>query len=341
MVNKLIENTTPIKPIRKTKEERAAQAASEGDHLKVVKAKVKELERDNFKKLIAFTSGNPWYKLGFNSALIYEYQVMPHLKTVYFRPHEDNDHYSFSKAGIVSISDIVSFADIMVKMGASIPESLQKYFMDGQPTGERPAEDEREDTYIFELNGMTRAKLEEFHKAKNRDINAINELLLPAYLPTELYPDLHALAQEIMKLITRLSPPIRDTYGVELMKLSMNSLRDINATCNGYGTAADFRSVLKTTAFRMAEIQEIIRTMLDCGVIKMGYCQMVVGIAINVQKDAKRELDKFNKNESSFVRAIKEAKNFPVIKGLEATDKIARQNPDKSGYIETIPPKEV
>ena len=42
-----------------------------------VKGKVKELEEKNFSRLVLFSSGSEWFKMGGNSLLIYKYVIAP------------------------------------------------------------------------------------------------------------------------------------------------------------------------------------------------------------------------------------------------------------------------
>ena len=307
-------------------------------HCKAVKAEVYELERQNVNKIIAFDSGEPWYKIAFKSNLIYEFYVMPHLKEVYFQPRQDNDHYSFSKTGVTSISDIVAFADGLKKRGAIIPESLEKYFDGSLPPDARPRGEERQDIYTFEFKGLTRAHIEAYLKAKMRTMEDLNALILPYYIPQELYADLHSLAQVICDLILRLPTPVRDVYGKTMSKLSVEMVRDINATCNGYGTEGSFARVLNMILYRCAEIQEIVRILLDTNHVRFGACQSLLKLTLKVQQDAKEELAHIEKKGNPIVESIKKAKDFPKLKGVNLDDMFQGKSPERHGLIETRKP---
>ncbi len=305
---------------------------------KEAKAEAYELERHNVNKIIAFDSGEPWYKIGFKSNLIYEFYVMPHLKEVYFKPRPDNDHYSYSKTGVTGISDIVAFADGLKKRGAIIPESLEKYFDGSLPADARPRGDERQMIYVFEFKGLTRTNIETYLKAKMKTMEDINALLMPYYIPQELYADIHSLGQIICDMLLRLPSPVRDVYGEILAKLSVAMLRDLNATCNGYGNEQSFARTLNMILYRCAEIQEIVRILLDTKHVRFGAFQLLLKVTLKVQQDAKEELAHIEKKGNPVVEAIKKAKNFPKLKGVNLEDLFEERNPEHQGIIETRTP---
>ena len=306
------------------------------------------MEKNNFTKIILFDSGSPWYKIAFNSLLIYEYRVMPHLKEARFTLRPDSDSYHRSDGGIVGVNDLVAFADIMRKVGASLPEELESCF-DGDKVVKRKLNNsERRRFYVFELGEMTREKFNTYLKARKRKAEDLNELVLPAYIPRELYPDAHGLAQEIAKMTARFPKEIRDTYGEQVAKLSVAIVRDINIACNGYyGGKKGFMDTLERVLYRAAEIQEILRILMDANLISYGLCQMLTLASIKVQKDALAEYAALLSGDSKFVQAIKDAKNFPRIMNIDLSDQdtLPKKDPksDKNkpnGYIETIPPEE-
>lgn len=263
---------------------------------------------------------------------------MPHLKTVYFKPRQDSDHYSYSKVGVTSISDIVVLAEALKKRGAKIPESLEKYFDGSVPDTERPSEEERQEIYTFEFEGLKSTQIDKFFKAKMQREEDLNTLLLPYYIPQDLYADLHKLAQLACDMTVRFPVALRNTYGAELMKMTIEMLRDINATCNGFGNETSFARTLNLVLYRSAEMQEIIRVLLDTKYISYGACQNILKLTLKVQQDAKEELAKIARKDDPIVAAIKVAKNFPKLKGVDLDDMFDKENKDHEGFIETRMP---
>ena len=310
------------------------------EYIRDTKRSAKKLERNNFKEIILFDSGAPWYKMAFNSALIYEFQVTPHLAENPFRIRADSDGYATSNVGVVGVNDVLRFAEIMVKIGASIPISLRKYFNEN---GERPdtgvklPTKERERFYIFEIDKMSRAKFDTYLKAKRKKEKDLNELVLPAYVPRELYPDLHLFAAEIAKACVRLPHNIYEIYGKQMAQVSITMLRHINLSCNGYyGGKEGFHRALARTVEGCAEIQEALRVLLDSNVLTYGRCQELALLAIKVQQDALIEQGWLNdETESQYVKAIKEMKNFQRIREMDLSESLPRKSEGQNGYIET------
>ena len=301
------------------------------DQLVEIKEEVKELERNNWSSIIAFTSGYPWFKVGFNSALIYEFGVRPHFKSSPFSIRNDSDNYAFSKTGIISIRNILQFADVLQKAGATIPETLKHYFENGNLIEDaKVLEKDQKDYYEFKIKGMTKAKIKTYMEEHFRGEKELNELVLPFYIPQHLYPDSRYLAQMIADLSTRFPKEIRETYGRKITELSIQILRDINVSCNGYGDGANsYIKTLNMTLFRCAEIIEILRILMDIRIIKPNACSIALKTAIKVQADAKDELKKVReKGENPVVAAIKMAKNFPKLDDVNLADKIAVEPPN-------------
>lgn len=310
-------------------------------YLQETKKEVRKMEKGNFDKIIAFDSGDPWYKIAYNSMLIYQYHIMPHLRTPYFKPREDNDRYEFSKVGVLGIFDIVVFAEQVYKMGGRVPDSLMPYIDGTKGKDERPTTEERERIYIFEVDGLSIAKVEQYLKAKMKTMEDLNKLVLPNYLPQELYPDIHSLAEEATKMVVNtLSDALKRACGERILDLVFDSLRDINASCNGYGNGVEsYKKTLMMIIYRCAEIQERIRVLLDIGAIRLGACQNLLALSIRVQKDAITELQRMNKADSATVKAIKEAKNFPKIKNVDLSELFT--DPELAGSHEIITRKAI
>ncbi|MDO4987396.1 MAG: hypothetical protein Q4E46_03780 [Candidatus Saccharibacteria bacterium] len=333
--NKTSASNTPEEVERKKED-----AREQLKHFKEVKAEAYELERQNVNKIIAFDSGEPWYKIGFKSNLIYEFYVLPHLKEAHFKPRQDSDHYTYSKTGVTSISDIIVFAEELKKRGAIIPESLEKYFDGSLPSDARPHGEERQSIYVFEFKGLTRANIDTFFKAKMKTMEDLNELVLPYYIPQELYADLHSLAQMTCDMLLRLPTAVRNVYGEILANLTVAMLRDINATCNGYGAEGSLSRVLNLILYRCAEIQEVVRILLDSNHLRFGACQVLLRLTLKVQQDAKEELAHIEKKGNPVVEAIKKAKDFPKLKGVKLDDIIGEPKAGSAGIIKTRSPQQ-
>ena len=300
------------------------------EHLVNVKEEVKELEHTNWDSVIAFTSGSPWFKIGFNSVLIMEFGVRPYFKTTRFSVRGDSDNYAFSKTGIISVRNILQLADMLQKAGGVIPESLKQYFDEkGKLIKDAKVKPEdQKDYYTFKIKGMTQAKIKTYMEEHFRAEKDLNELVMPFYIPQHLYPDARYLAQVIADLSTRIPKEIRDTYGKKMTDTSMYILRDINASCNGYGDGANsYVRTLNLTLYRCAEIIEILRILMDIRIIKPKACSTALRIAIKVQTDAKDELSKIReKGENPVVEAIKKAKDFPKLDNVDLADEIANDD---------------
>ncbi|MBR1795994.1 hypothetical protein IJ765_01895 [Candidatus Saccharibacteria bacterium] len=311
-------------------------------YLRETKGIAKQMEKNNFTKIILFDSGCPWYKIAFNSLLIYEYRIMPHLKEVRFAMRPDSDSYYKSDEGVVGVGDLIAFADIMRKVGAKIPESLEACFDGNKIVKPKLDSEERERFYVFELEEMTRAKFETYFKARRRKAEDLNELVLPAYIPRELYPDAHGLAQEVAKMVSRFPREVREIYGRQVALLSINIPRDINIACNGYyGGKEGFMKVLDKTLSRAAEIQEILRILMDSRLISYGLCQSLTLLSLKVQKDALAERKALLAEDSKYVQAIKDAKNFPRVMNIDLSEEYKLNKVDDSyGYIETVQSEE-
>ncbi|MDO4987312.1 MAG: hypothetical protein Q4E46_03310 [Candidatus Saccharibacteria bacterium] len=325
MVKKKVEIKSEAEKIEAEKQAEKDKA-EKYSHLVAVKEEVKELERSNWSSVIAFTSGDSWFKVGFNSLLIFEFGIRPRFKTVPFSVRNDSDNYAYSKTGIISIRNILQLADILQKADGTIPETLQKYFKDGELVEDAEvAKKDMKDYYTFKIKGMTKAKIKTYLEEHFRDEKELNELVLPFYIPQKLYPDARYLAQLIADISTRFPKEIRETYGQKITELSIQILRDINMSCNGYGDGANtYIRTLNMTLFRCAEIIEILRILMDIRIIKPKACSIVLKIAIKVQADAKEELKKVQeKGENPVVAAIKKAKEFPKLDGVNLDDKIA------------------
>ena len=312
-----------------------AEKKEESSRIMRIKAEAHELEHDNFSKIIVFDSGYPWYKIAFNSNLIYEYHVMPFIEEPFFKPRQDNDHYHFSRTGVTSVSDILSLAGVLKQMGAQIPETLDAHLPGGKLENKRLTKEEAEPIYIFDFKeGLSRAKVEAFLKAKEQNDVDLNELVLPGYVPQKLYPDMHLLAQYILEVVTRLPKEVRNVYGEKMATLSMRMLTEVNLACNGFGDAErTFRKTLQSVLFYAAGIQEILRVLLDARLIKLGSCQMILRMTIRVQEDAKQEIEALMKKDSVVVETIRRNKNFPHARGVDLSDKISEQSDDHQGYI--------
>lgn len=326
-----------IPPIRVGKSDKTSK--DEQDRLKRLKASIKELERNNYDSIIIFDSGAPWYKMAFNSNLIYEFYVLPYIDKPYFKPHEDRDYYAFSRTGVTSVSDIVSIADALKKRGATVPESLEKYLDGSLPAGSRPSVEEREKMYVFKFEGITMADVEVYLEKKFADEQDANALVLPNYIPQELYTDMRRMATVAVDIVRRLPKEIRSTVGTKLINLTLDALTMLNISCNGYGGGGenDYKEAMNAIIFDCASIQELIRVIEDARLVLPGACHEVVKLSILVQKDIKDEFKKLEKEGSTLVKKIRNEKDFPRIPGVDLADKIPKKGPTK-GYIDTVPP---
>lgn len=325
-------------PKEKRKKTKAEEKAAAEKHARLVsiKADVKMMEKDNTDSVIAFSSGYPWFKIGFHSALIYEFFVAPKFKNPPYKLRNDVDHYHFSKVGVVSVNNLLKLADMLVKVGATLPESLEEYFENGRLKDDvKLSAETAKDYYVFKIKGMSKAKIKTYMEERFREEKELNELVLPFYIPQHLYPDMRYLAQMIADLSTRLPNNVH-SYTTRLVDLSLDCLRDLNASCNGYGDHE--RSYIRTLGlilYRCSDMIELLRVLMDIRVIKPGACTMILKLILTVQTDAKAELEKVQqKGENPVVEAIKRAKNFPKLDGVDLSDKFPPKDEDAHGYIE-------
>ena len=328
-------NLIKARPIIKPANMKSESSPDEIKRLRDIKIAVKRLESDNTNKIIVFDSGKPWYKIAFRSNLIYKNRVLPYLEREYFHPRDDKDGYAFSQYGVTGIIDVVAFGDTLVQLGAKPPKELKKYYDGTMPEDARLPDDERKKLFVFQFRGMTLADIETYVEAEAKETESLNELVLAAYNPQELYNDLHRLSATTVDILRRLPSEIRDTIGYKLMDNAIMMLTCVNVSCNGYGGKQDmdFIKALNYCIYLCAEIQEIIRSIEDARVIRPGACHLLVKLSILVQRDANSELRKLKVEGNPTVRAIKNLKNFPQKEGVVLSNIIPDKKPSK-GFIQ-------
>lgn len=318
--NKTTTRITTKRELKKDEEDPKALAKKRAEHKRLVKIKsdVKEMERRNHSNIYVFCSGYPWFKVGFRSALIYEYFINPHLPKPIFKLSYDDDSYAYSRTGLFRVRSILRFAETMIPYGVELPEQLQPFFdKDGHLIAGKkpPTEAETPDYYIFKISGMTEAKIRTYLDERFRENDELNRLALPFYIPERLYPDSRYLAQTIADLVRQFPVEFRATYGRHLAELSISILRDINVACNGFGGfdgQMTYMRALNQTVFYATEISEIVRVLIDARVIKPGSGNLVLKGAMKVIDDAQSEMIKMSEQgRDPIVDALKKRKNFP------------------------------
>lgn len=165
------------------------------------------LEQTNTSSIIVFPSVDPpWYKIGWNSALIYAYDVAMRackkkdLPTI----RQDTDHDLRSRDGIIFVRNLKSFIRRLSEIGLNKYEVLE----DG--------------IYVFDVNHeYTKGELKELRNIKYRS----GEELFGMTAEKKIYPELRGLMTKAMSIImpkmNNLPTLYCDTVGAEMAEAIM------------------------------------------------------------------------------------------------------------------------
>ena len=171
------------------------------------KLHVQLLETQNDNRLVVFPSVDaPWYKMGWNSALFYAYDVGIRANAKNSQPvmRHDTDHATRSREGIVFIRDINKLIGKLAKIG------INKY------------EVMKDGIYIFDLGKTySKAEIKSFKNTYHRK----NEELFNMAATKKVYPELRGL---IVKTISMVFPKCKNlvsfyqnTIGAEMVNATM------------------------------------------------------------------------------------------------------------------------
>lgn len=310
---------------KKTREDVKKKKEQRWDNIQI-KEKVKAMEKGNYNEIIAFSSGWPWYKVAFNSEMIFEFQILPFIPDAPFKVREDVDGYYPSKPGVVSIKDIVFFAKFMHKAGLEVPEELAKFLTeDGEIREDMKLEEkDKAEIYIFKVPNMTKAKLAEFHNLREQHAEDRDRQAIPFYVPKDLYHSARKLADAVGELVAGLQRNMCQVYGEPMGVSSRLILRDINLTCNGfnYNEGLSYGKALINAIYRSADIVETVRVLEDNRFITPNATSTIMELALNVQSEAKREMERLaNPTTGDRIRnEIAKAQGFPSLKDMAKSE---------------------
>lgn len=338
--DKLIRQITVVKP--KDIFNSAQLSKKERTDLRYLKSSVKELERNNYDKIFLFDTGWPWYTVAFNSMLIYKYRVQPYLEREYFHQRKDNDFDAYSHYGVISVIDPVAFGDGLHKLGAKVPEELRGFYDGSRSKNARLTKEERKPMYVFDLSPLhlTLNEIRTYIEEEERAGNVKNELILPNYIPQELYRDLFRLAPVVADIVKRLPSEVKLTIGTRMHGDISDTITLTSIACKGYGGRedTDYIAALNMAGYLMTDLQTQGRIIEEGKFLKPGACNLLAKMSILVEKDLEEELEKMYRAGSKAVRDITNMKNFPKKNGISIAS-VMPEVLNRHGFIKTMMPQ--
>ncbi len=179
-----------------------------------VKAQVmREYEPNNYSKLYFVRSGEKWYKLFGNSALIFAYGVAPEIN-VRAKLRVDSDYHDRSESGVVSIANMDLIEKKMLEKGIQLSKAsagLREYNLG---------------------KSLTRMDIRAMKRESQLEWAKVNTILRVR----DLFPDLYALLKDFPGKVyytTRsFDAYARDTFGTPVLQRIADSIAEYNRMCN-------------------------------------------------------------------------------------------------------------
>lgn len=230
---------------RLTREGRAKAARR-----KIIKSKVFHFEQNNYTKLVVFSSGDNWYKMGGNSALIYVYMVAPQIG-VQPKLRPDKDFYDRFVDGVVSVRDL----NLLIAAFSGIGIKLERI---------------DDDVAIFDLGRkVSKAELEAIRDVKEEHLEQVNQIvkvnaMYPAIVSVE-----RRIARNMRSRMLKASPMDREMILTEMAKQTLKSVVDIFGISNNLGEA---EKVLKNVHTLNERMKIYVLQLMELGIFDVEEC---------------------------------------------------------------------
>ena len=240
---------------------------AERHRLRNIKKRIMAKEKDNFAKLYVFPSGKVWYKMGWNSALIYKYILAPRLKIeVHLRP--DNDYGYVSDTGIISFQNLQALEARLEKVGAR-------------------KELEYEGVLIFDLGFKTTAEeLESLRKADDLKWAKVGAQLIEKELHPDLWKELRGALELAYHNFKSAPSPVREFIEYDLATTARKMTEGYIDLCNGI---IEWPEYYKTSQLDIAYLKKKLRIAMELKAWEPKKVIKMVAVVHNIDKIIYRE----------------------------------------------------
>ena len=241
-----------------------------------VKGKVKELEEKNFSRLVLFSSGSEWFKMGGNSLLIYKYVIAPILK---LKPviQSDTDYTkTIFEGGLLSFRGV---------------EAIRKKLEKAKVIKEERAGGE---TVVFELNfSVSKEQMKGFaEEAKYEQERALTILRPPIILVPLIYDRIRHVQKRVFETVRKMSIYERDYNGLLIAEYSRKMAKYYMMINNGMMNEREgWEKILETNNMLMIEIAFA----AELKIWRQDIAISVGAELIEIRRDAEKEIKKIDK----------------------------------------------
>ena len=243
-----------------------------------LKQKIIELEAENYSKLVLFSSGGEWFKMGGNSLLIYKYVIAPMLN---LKPtiQPDTDYMKTQFVG-----GLISFRG---------PEAIRKKLERAKVLKE---ERKGGATIVFELNfSVTEEQLKEFSdEARYEQERALTILKPPVVLVPVIYDKLRHVQKRVFETVRKMSIFERDYNGLLIAEYSRKMVKYYMMINNRMMDEVEgWEKILEANNLLMIEIAFA----AELKIWRQDIAISVGAELIEIKRDAEKELRRIEKEK--------------------------------------------
>ncbi|MBQ3309239.1 hypothetical protein IJG78_01020 [Candidatus Saccharibacteria bacterium] len=258
------------KRLKQKNDEKAAVQRKIATRYQEIKSKVFEMEMTNNSRVIVFSSGPGWYKIGGKSALIYVHMLAPRIG---IEPSIkiDRDFYSKFEEGIVSIRHLDLLKENFEKIGVKV-------------------ESETSEMVIFKLEKpVTKTEMRTIKNIRDEREQRVNQIVETK----KVYPSISALMRKINQDMRNkyIHCAGNDrTYIIEdLAKTTLKSTVDLTLISNG---VIEARNGLLVIYKRNEELKAYLMNLMELGIFEVKETLRMENDLVDVNTMIKAELKK-------------------------------------------------
>lgn len=264
------------KRLKQKNDEKAAVQRKIATRYQKIKSKVFEMEMTNNSRVIVFSSGPGWYKIGGKSALIYVHMLAPRIG---IEPSIkiDRDFYSKFEEGIVSIRHLDLLKENFEKIGVKV-------------------ESETSEMVIFKLEKpVTKTEMRTIKNIRDEREQRVNQIVETK----KVYPSISALMRKINQDMRNkyIHCTGNDrTYIIEdLAKTTLKSTVDLTLISNG---VIEARSGLLVIYKRNEELKAYLMNLMELGIFEVKETLRMENDLVDVNTMIKAELKKMGEKNN-------------------------------------------
>ena len=260
---------------RNDKDRKAQLGREQAKRYQAIKSKVFEMEKTNNSKVIVFSSGPGWYKIGGNSALIYAHMLAPKIG-VAPSIKEDRDFYSKFENGTISVRHLDLLTTNLKNIGI-------------EPEQETP------EMTIFALDKpLSKQELKAICNIREERVERVNQIVCTK----QLYPSVASLMRKITKELyskyIHCSGNARTYIVEELARGALSSTVDLVQISTG---ALPAKETLVHIGEKNERTKAYIMILMEMGIFESEEALRLENDLVDVNTQIKAELKKLVKTE--------------------------------------------